>query len=147
MLSQLAARDGVRIWDTDACRRGPRQSSPLTVRIKWDANGSDGAHPNGEWIRIKNWDPVHAVGLRGWWVRDSALRRYRFGSGAVIPPNKSIRVRVGPGRNGRRTFHWGLSDPIFENAKRRHGIGDGAYLFDRHGDLRAWRIYPCRVAC
>jgi endonuclease YncB( thermonuclease family) len=147
MLSQLAARDGVRIWDTDACRSGPSQSSPLTMKVRWDAGGSDGLHPNGEWIRIKNWDPSHAVGLRGWWVRDSALRRYKFPRGATIPPNGSIRVRVGPGQNRRTTFHWGLSDPIFENAKRRHGIGDGAYLFDRNGDLRAWRIYPCRVAC
>jgi endonuclease YncB( thermonuclease family) len=146
-LAQLAALAGRRIWNTSACRHGPRQSSPLTVRVKWDAGGSDGRHPNGEWIRIRNHDPVRAVGLRGWWVRDSALRRYRFPRGAVIPPRRSIRVRVGRGRNRPRAFHWGLSAPIFENAKRRHGIGDGAYLFDRHGDLRAWRMYPCRAGC
>ncbi len=146
-LAQLAARAGRRIWDTDACRRGPRQSSPLALKIRWDASGSDGRNPNGEWIRIKNGDPVHPVGLRGWWVRDSALRRYIFGHGAVIPAGGSIKVRIGPGRNDRRIFHWGLGDPIFENAKRRRGIGDGAYLFDRHGDLRAWRMYPCRVGC
>ena len=110
-VAQLAARAGRRIWDTDACRHGPRQASPLRLKVKWDARGRDGRHPNGEWIRIKNRDPVHAVGLRGWWVRDSALRRYRFRRGAVIPPRKAIRVRVGPGRNRPRTFHWGLSDP------------------------------------
>ena len=146
-LAQLAARAGRRIWNTSACRRGPRQSSPLTLKVKWDAKGSDGRNPNGEWIKIRNHDPVHAVGLRRWWVRDSALRRYRFRRGAVIPPRKAIRVRIGRGRNRPKTFHWGLPDPIFENAKRRHGIGDGAYLFDRHGDLRAWRMYPCRVGC
>jgi micrococcal nuclease len=145
-VAQLAALAGRRIWDTDACRSGPRQSSPLTVRVRWDARGDDGSHPNGEWIRIKNHDPVHEVGLGGWWVRDSALRRYRFRRGAVIPPGRSIRVRVGPGRNRPRTFHWGLPDPIFENAKR-HGIGDGGYLFDRNGDMRAWRMYPCRAGC
>ena len=26
-------------------------------------------------------------------------------------------------------------------------MGDGAYLFDPQGDLRAWEIYPCLVAC
>jgi len=26
-------------------------------------------------------------------------------------------------------------------------MGDGAYLFDPGGDLRAWTIYPCAVAC
>ena len=146
-LAQFAARAGRRIWNTAACRRGPRQSSPLTMKVKWDARGSDGSHPNGEWFKIRNHDPVHAVGLRGWWVRDSALRRYKFPRGAVIPPRRAIRVRIGSGRNRAKTFHWGLPDPIFENAKRRHGIGDGGYLFDRHGDLRAWRIYPCRVGC
>ena len=144
-LAQLAARAGRRIWNTAACRRGPRQSSPLTLKVKWDARGSDGRHPNGEWIKIRNHDPVHAVGLRGWWVRDSALRRYTFPRGAVIQPRRAIRVRIGPGRNRPKTFHWGLPDPIFENRKRRRGIGDGGYLFDRHGDLRAWRMYPCRI--
>ncbi len=96
-------------------------------------------------MQIRNHDPVRAVGLRGWWVRDSALRRYKFRRGAVIPPRRAIRVRIGGGRNRPKTFHWGLPDPIFENAKRRHGIGDGGYLFDRHGDLRAWRMYPCRI--
>ena len=26
-------------------------------------------------------------------------------------------------------------------------VGDGAYLFDPKGDLRAWLIYPCLVSC
>ena len=144
-LAQFAAQAGRRIWNPGACRRGPRQSSPLTMKVKWDARGSDGSNPNGEWMKIRNHDPVRAVGLRGWWVRDSALRRYKFPRGAVIPPRRAIRVRIGGGRNRPKTFHWGLPEPIFENAKRRHGIGDGGYLFDRHGDLRAWRMYPCRI--
>jgi hypothetical protein len=28
-----------------------------------------------------------------------------------------------------------------------HGGGDGAYLFDPEGDLRAWMMYPCRYNC
>jgi hypothetical protein len=26
-------------------------------------------------------------------------------------------------------------------------VGDGGYLFDRQGDLRAWMMYPCWVNC
>jgi len=81
-------------------------------------------------------------------VRDSFNRRYTFGRQAVVPPGGSIRVRVGRGRDRANTFYWGLPDPIFENATRgRRGMGDGGYLFDPHGDLRAWHIYPCRVGC
>ena len=144
-LAQLAALAGQRIWNPAACRLGPRQTSPLTMKVRWDATGSDGRHPNGEWFKIRNHDPVNPVGLRGWWVRDSALRRYKFPRGAVIPPGSAIRVKIGRGRNRPRTFHWGLPDPIFENVRRRHGIGDGGYLFDRNGDLRAWHMYPCRI--
>jgi hypothetical protein len=53
-----------------------------------------------------------------------------------------VTVRVGPGRSGGSTFHWGLPSPVFENASRdARGIGDGGYLFDPQGDLRAWRMY------
>jgi hypothetical protein len=37
---------------------------------------------------------------------------------------------------------------VFENATHDdHGMGDGAYLFDPQGDIRASMIYPCRVSC
>jgi hypothetical protein len=26
-------------------------------------------------------------------------------------------------------------------------MGDGGFLFDPDGDLRAWDMYPCRYAC
>ena len=37
---------------------------------------------------------------------------------------------------------------MFENTTRDdRGIGDGAYLFDPQGDIRASMIYPCRIGC
>ena len=57
-------------------------------------------------------------------------------------------MRVGKGSNNALNFFWGQSEPVFENVKRgRRGVGDGAYLFDPQGDLRAWRMYPCRPGC
>jgi hypothetical protein len=45
-------------------------------------------------------------------------------------------------------FYWCRPRPVFENAgDQRTQIGDGGYLFDRQGDLRASMIYPCTVAC
>ena len=146
-LAGRAARDGRRIWDTDACGRGPHAAA-LRLRVNWDAEGSDGDNVNGEWIRIRNRDPVNAVSLAHWWVRDSALRRFRFPAGTALPAGGSLRVRVGNGTPDFNTFFWGELDPVFENIRRgRRGIGDGAYLFDPQGDMRAWHMYPCRAAC
>jgi hypothetical protein len=66
----------------------------------------------------------------------------------VVPPGGSITVRVGKGTETESTLFWGLDDPIFENAKDNgRGMGDGAYLFDPQGDLRASMIYPCYLEC
>ena len=136
------------IWDTDYCSSGPQEGAPLKLKVRWDAPHNDAFHVNGEWISIRNRDPVNPLSLHRWWVRDSALRRFRLPSTAVVPPGRAIRVRVGRGSDTAKNFYWGQSDPVFENAKRgRRGIGDGAYLFDPQGDMRAWRMYPCRPGC
>jgi hypothetical protein len=147
-LAARAARDGRHIWNTDACGHGPAASAALRVKVKWDAEGNDGQNVNGEWIRIRNRDAANAVSLAHWWVRDSAHRRFRFPAGTAVPAGGSIRVRVGNGTSDAATFFWGQLEPVFANIKRgRRGIGDGAYLFDPQGDMRAWRMYPCRPGC
>ena len=147
-LAGRAARDGRGIWDTDSCGAGPRASTPIALGVNWDARHSDGSNVNGEWVRIWNGDPVQPLSLHRWWVRDSALRRYRLPATAVVPPRRSIRVHVGQGNDTATELFWGLSEPIFENLKRgRRAIGDGAYLFDPQGDMRAWQIYPCHAGC
>jgi endonuclease YncB( thermonuclease family) len=147
-LAGRAANSGRNLWDTDFCGTGPAEGAQLRLGLKWDAYRNDGTHVNGEWIRIRNRDPASALPLHRWWVRDSALRRFRLPRTAVVPPGGSIRVRVGRGTDNAANFFWGQPDPVFDNAKRgRRAIGDGAYLFDPQGDLRAWRMYPCRVAC
>jgi len=45
-------------------------------------------------------------------------------------------------------LHWGLDIPIFANVTEgKTFMGDGAWLYDPNGDLRAWYMYPCRAAC
>ena len=36
---------------------------------------------------------------------------------------------------------------MFENANGKGDVGDGGYLFDPRGNLRASMIYPCVTAC
>jgi endonuclease YncB( thermonuclease family) len=155
-LAQKAAAKGVGLYNPTACgKAGPSQSSELSLKVKWDAAGTDSKKTaNGEWVRIKNADPVNDVSLRGWTLRDSQLRGqklrsgYRFPPTAVVPAGGSITVKVGRGSNRNGTYFWGLNEIIFDNAtNNKKQIGDGAYLFDPHSELRAYTIYPCRVSC
>ncbi len=152
-LAQQAAARGVGIWNPTACRKpGPSQDSPLSLKVKWDGNGTD--TPNSEWVRIKNGDPVNDVSLRGWTLRDSHLRGqkmksgYQFPPSAVVPAGGAIVVRAGRGSNTGDTFYWGLTETPFGNATDdKRQIGDGAYLFDPDSEMRAFIQYPCRPPC
>lgn len=143
-LAQRAALAGRRLYDDDACRPGPSQDAGLGLEVNWDADGRDDLNLNGEWFDIAN-PSGRDVPVGGWWVRDSHLRRYTFPAAAVVPARGSVRVHVGPGEERPGRFHWGLTAPAFENAEGgARSLGDGGYLFDPDGDLRAWTIYPGR---
>ncbi len=150
--AQQAAAERRGLWDSDFCGVGPYQAVPLRVTVKWDADGDDSKNPNGEWIRVTNAGSV-TVPLGGWRVRDSAYRGY-LGRGYVfpvwvkVPPRGSVYVHAGKGTNTATHVYWGLERPIFENASGDPTyLGDGGYLFDPQGDMRAWHQYPCRHAC
>lgn len=147
-LAATAAAKGIELWDTDYCGSGPSQESPLSLKVKWDGPGTERPGMTREWVRITNTDTVNPVSLRGWWFRDSFLRRYRFPASAVVPAGGSIKLFMGKGRSSGNRFYWGQRTPVFENViGGRRAMGDGGYLFDRDGDLRAWLQYPCRVGC
>ena len=151
--AQEAAANGVGMWGNPTrCGVGPNQTEPLKVTVNWDAEGNDAANVNGEWVDITNLGTV-AVPLGGWWVRDAAYRGYKargytIPNGTVVEPGQSVRIRVGHGTNSGNTLYWGLNENIFANVTNAGKfMGDGAWLFDPQGDLRAWEMYPCRHAC
>jgi endonuclease YncB( thermonuclease family) len=148
VLSQRAAAAHKGLFSPSYCGIGPNEGQPIKLWTNWDADGSDAEDPSGEWVRIKNLDPVNALPLGGWYVRDSGLRRFTFPLGSSIAPGAEVTLYVGQGGNFGSEFFWGLRTPVFENASHDdHGMGDGAYLFDPQGDVRASMIYPCRVSC
>jgi hypothetical protein len=145
LLQQVIA-SGRGLFDPDACGVGPSAGSPLRLWVNWDADGDDTANPSGEWVKVRNLDPVNPVPLAGWHVRDSGLRRYTFPADAVIAPGATVTLSVGDG--GPDVYGWGLNDPVFENATSdARALGDGAYLFDTLGNVRASMVYPCRGVC
>jgi endonuclease YncB( thermonuclease family) len=149
LLAERAAAKRLNLWNPTYCGAGPSDASPLQVLANADADGADHDFVNGEWIRIRNQDPVNEVHLGGWWVRDSALRRYTFPDWATLPPGETLTVYAGEGTDTWTEFFWGQRGPVFENPKLTGEkiMGDGAYLFDPQGDLRAWMQYPCRENC
>jgi endonuclease YncB( thermonuclease family) len=148
ILAQRAAAQRVGLYDTTYCGPGPEPFANLRVWVNSDPAGSDSENPNGEWVKVKNLDPVNAVPLGSWWIRDSALRRYTLPPTATVPAGGSITLFVGSGVDTATDFFWSLAGGVFDNARQNgHSSGDGAYLFDPEGDLRAWMIYPCRYNC
>jgi micrococcal nuclease len=143
--AQLAARSGRNLYDTDACGVGPSQAAPLSLTVNYDPPGNDGVNLNGEWARVDNAGST-AVPLAGWWVRDSALRRYTFPAGTVVAAHGAVYVHVGSGTATVTDKYWGLTTPIFDNPTfDQYAMGDGGYLFDPQGDLRAWMLWPAVV--
>jgi endonuclease YncB( thermonuclease family) len=155
-LAEQAAAAQRGLYDPDSCGAGPDQDLPVAVDVNWDADGNDETNLNGEWAQLTN-HGTRPLSLRGWWLRDSWLRisaaashrpGFAFPAGAVIPAGGSIRVYSGCGNDTARAFYWCQHGSVFENVThdQRH-MGDGAYLFDPQGDLRASQIFPCLVAC
>lgn len=145
--AQRAALRGAGLWDPDYCNPGPFDSSMLKVWANPDPEGRGVEETDREWIRIKNLDPVNTLGLGGWWVRDSALRRYVFPPWTLLAPGATMTVHVGVGTGTPTDSFWGMPKPVLDNVSRARSTGDGAYLFDDEGDLRASYTWPCRWEC
>jgi hypothetical protein len=138
-LAQRAAATGLRLWNPAACTPG---AAALGLELTYDAPGNDAVNANGETARVVN-PSTTPVSLTGWTFRDSALRRYRFPAGTALPPAGAILLRMGRGADTADELHWGLGTPPFENPTfDARGMGDGGYLFDANGSLRAWAMYP-----
>lgn len=149
--AQQAAAAGRRLWNTDYCGSGPNQATPLRMWVNWDADGTDGAgNLNGEWAKIKNLGTTD-LPIGGWWFRDSWVKEYTFPSRAVVPAGGTITLYVGSRPSGDTNtathFYWGRGGAMFENVNASRGVGDGGYLFDAQGDVRAWMMYACRYRC
>jgi endonuclease YncB( thermonuclease family) len=145
-LSQHAALAGRGLFDPTHCGAGPAQDVPLRIWANWNPPGVDNRDLNGEWTKVRNDSPDRAVPLAGWWIRDSMQRRFTLPAGTVLGPGQTLTLHTGSGPDRGLTFHWGLGVTLYPNPEDG-GEGDGAYLFDPQGDLRAAMTYPCLVAC
>jgi endonuclease YncB( thermonuclease family) len=145
--SQEAAQKHVNLWNPTYCGNGPSQGVPLKLWVSSDPLGVDTKFVNGEWFKILNESPTQSISLGKWWVRDADHRRYNIPAGTVVAPGETLTVYAGRGTNHGNSLYWGLTAPPFQNPGTSEHLGDGGYLFDPQGDLRASMVYPCMVAC
>jgi endonuclease YncB( thermonuclease family) len=145
VLGQHAAQAHRNLWSTATCGAGPQQPLPIRVWVLSDPPRVD--RPDGEWVKVQNRSATEPLRLAGWWLRDAMLRRFTFPAGTTVAPGATATLHVGAGARSGNDFFWGLRTTAFENAGDERDLGDGAYLFDPQGDLRAWMLYPCAVAC
>jgi hypothetical protein len=137
-LAERAAAAGRGIWNTSYCGAGPSEGVPLRLTVNDD---------QPEWVRIRNLDPVRTVNLRGWTLGDSTPARYTLPDWATVTPGETLTIRIGKGVATWTELFWARKN-VFDNpGAGTKGVGDGAFLFDPQGDLRAWMTYPCRLAC
>lgn len=147
LAQQQAAADGVGIFRPEACSQGPGRDAALELRIFSDPIGED-TDRNSEWVRITN-TGSREVGLTGWYLGNAGPKadRFRFPAGTSIAAGESMTVFTGSGASGSGLFYRGLAHTLFENSYNGNGAGDGAYLLDPDGDVRAHTVYPCLLAC
>jgi endonuclease YncB( thermonuclease family) len=155
LLAAAAVAARRNLYDPVFCGAGPDADVPLSIAVNWDADGNDEGSLNGEYADIRN-GGGRPVSLAGWHFRDSFLRYHRgtrvpgfvFPAPAVVPAGGSLRLRAGCGESTARELHWCLDGTAFENVTGGPKlVGDGGYLFDPRGNLRATFLYPCVLGC
>ena len=63
VLSERAAAAGKGLFSPNDCGVGPNEGQPVKLWVNWDADGSDSDDVNGEWVKIRNQDPVNPLPL------------------------------------------------------------------------------------
>jgi endonuclease YncB( thermonuclease family) len=149
-LQELAQAQHKRLWNPTFCGKGNDQGIPLKVWINSDANGSDVKHVNGEWVGVENMSATRTANLSHWDIRDGSHvgdPAYRFPKHTKLKPGQVLKLHSGSGHSSVKTrnfYNWGDAKPRWDD-NLRHGMGEGAYLQDRKGNIRASATYPCAV--
>ncbi len=148
---QIAANEartaGRGFWSAALCGRGPQHGHPFEMWVKSDADGNDAQNVNDEYVVIVNRHSTTPLDLSGWKLRDSSLFMYTIPNGTRVGPGSRLTIRVGRGSDTATTKFMGRSGPLFDNADVATGVGDGAYLLDTRGNMRASFVYPCVIDC
>ncbi|MCZ4353101.1 lamin tail domain-containing protein [Roseovarius aestuarii] len=120
-------------WDTyDSTDENPRGAIQLSVNF--DAEGSDNADPNGEWVALFNTSDS-AIDLSGYKIVNDG-HEYTFADGTSLASGMNLRVLVGTGTDTATEKHWGKSAAILSNG------GDRVDLIDDEDEIILSHEWP-----
>ena len=111
----------------------------LDMSVNADAEGSDNANPNGEWVNITNTSDA-SFNLYGYLLR-SGPKSYAFPSNSLVHPGERLRLHIGSGNDSRLTKYWGRPEGILSNS------GPDYVEIVTYDDIEigrfAWPCNPC----
>ena len=153
-LAEAARARGIGLWDPTACGTGPEQDARLELRAKYDADGTTPRTSTASGSRS-------ATGATAPWrwpgggcatpTCASAGGARRASASRPGPPcRRATRScsTAGAGATMRTTCTGARAPRCSTNVSYdARAFGDGAYLFDPQGDLRANTTWPCLRAC
>ncbi len=130
----------VRAWSMYPCLTGcsDARAGRLSISVRADAEGTDAANVNGEYIRIAP-SGVAQVDL-SWTVVSTNGFTYEFPRGTVVRAGEVLTLHAGKGSTTRLRQYWGNSGPILVNAGQRVEVRTPTAI--RLG-CRAWGTGRC----
>lgn len=145
-IAEAAARSGVRLFAGDRCSAGPSPDANLKIDVQWESDPNMGEHS-----RIYNNGPG-SLDVDNWIIRGGRVRRMRIPSGGPIAPGEMLTVHHASGTNTRLHRYLGSRQlwpdiDVFNPFPNGRGGGEGGYLLDPGGDVRAWQMYACIRSC
>lgn len=143
-LMEAAVTRQQNMWNPAFCGTRHEAGKPVRIWVQSDPSGNDKRNINGEYVAIHN-PGTSTLSISRWTVRDGALNWFRIPQGTRVEPGRTFTVHVGSGSDTAGAAYWGWRRPIFTNATRARAdyMGDGAYLLDPQGNVRALFTYPC----
>jgi hypothetical protein len=94
-------------------------SNLAITAVRADSPGTDrgsNASRNAEYVVIKN-TSKKSIKLGGYTIRDASSHIYRFPTGFVLKPGKSVTVHTGTGKNTGAHLYWGQRWYVWNNDK------------------------------
>ena len=118
---EYARQNSLGLWE--------QSSSPLEVKIQYDAPGDDSQNINQEYVIITNTSSF-SMDVTGFTIKDRGTNIFKFPR-FELQSGQTIFVHSGYGKNEDGHFYWNSDTPVWNNS------GDTLFIRDREGLLVA----------